>query len=88
MQQQSTGEPDQLLLDGRKRLSMTGVEAVLNFSDQSIKLSVNGNNVIILGENIKITAFNKANGNLSADGEFAEIKYNPKKAPFFKRIFR
>ena len=42
----------------------------------------------INGENIKITAYNKANGNLNADGNFYEIKYNVKKKPLIKRIFK
>ncbi len=88
MQQTAQTEQDQLVLDGRKRLSMTNVESVEGFSEQSLKLIVKGNRVQILGENIKITVFNKASGNLSAEGDFSEIKYNYKKAPLLKRIFK
>lgn len=88
MQLQSQTEQDQLVLDGRKRLQMTCVEGVEGFTEQSLKLIVKGNRVQILGENIKITAFNKASGNLSAEGDFSEIKYNYKKAPLIKRIFK
>ena len=51
---------DKLCLDGRKKLSMSGVDAVDGFSEQSLKLSVGKNKVTIIGENIKITAFNKS----------------------------
>ena len=79
---------DKLCLDGRKKLSMSGVEAVDGFSEQFLKLSVGKNKVTIIGENIKITAFNKALGTLSADGDFIEIKYGVKKDAFIKRIFK
>ena len=79
---------DKVVLDGRKRLSMTGVASVDGFTDAYLKLSINGSKVLILGENIKITAFNKSTGNLSADGTFNQIKYDVKKEPLFKRIFK
>ena len=88
MQEQNNIESDKLCLEGRKRLSMTGVDTVDGFSEQCLKLSVSGNKVIITGENIRITTFNKTTGNLSADGDFFEIKYGVKKQPFAKRIFK
>ncbi len=86
--QQIVKEMDKLILEGRKSLQMTGVETVDGFSEQSLKLTVGGCKTQILGENIKITSFNKNNGNLSAEGEFFEIKYNYKKKPLIKRIFK
>ena len=88
MQQQNFNVQERLELDSRKHLFLTGVEAVDGFNEQTLKLSVNGSKVCILGNNIKITAFNKANGNLNADGEFYEIKYTHKKEPLVKRIFK
>lgn len=88
MQQQNAVMPDKLILDGRSRLAMTGVEAVDGFSEQFLKLTVSGNKVIIGGENIKITAYNKATGSLNADGNFFEIRYNKNKAPLIKRLFK
>ena len=81
-------ESDKLILEGRKKLSMTAVDAVDGFSENTLKLTVSGNKVIILGENIKIDAFNKATGSLQATGIFNEVKYNAKKQPIFKRIFK
>ena len=81
-------EIDKLTLDGRKLLTMTGVSSVDGFGEQFLSLTVSGNKVKITGENIKISTFNKANGNLTAEGTFNEIKYNYKKAPLVKRIFK
>ena len=81
-------ENDKLTLDGRKKLTMSGVEAVDSFSQTSLKLTVSGKTVLILGENIKIDSYNKMSGSLSATGLFAEIKYGKTKQPFVKRIFK
>ena len=88
MQEQNLVSQERLVLEARKHLSLCGVQTVDGFNEQTLKLTVNGSKVIVVGENIKITAFNKANGNLSADGDFYEIKYSHKKEPIVKRIFK
>lgn len=88
MQEQNFNNQEKLELDARKHLFLSGVETVDGFNEQSLKLTINGNKVQILGNNIKITAFNKANGNLNAEGDFFEIKYLNKKDPLIKRIFK
>ena len=85
---QENVQVDRLILDGRKRLSMTGVDSVEGFSEQCLKLNVGGCKMLINGENIKITAYNKGTGNLSADGVFNSIRYDAKKEPILKRIFK
>ena len=81
-------ENDKLTLDGRKKLNMTGVEMVNSFSETSLKLTVSGKMVLILGENIKIDSYNKSSGSFSATGIFNEIKYSYKKQPILKKIFK
>ncbi|MBE5734754.1 MAG: hypothetical protein E7347_06925 [Clostridiales bacterium] len=88
MQQQTNNDQEKAVLESRKKLSMTNVETVDGFNEQSLRLTVAGNKVTVNGQNIKITAFNKSTGNLTADGIFSEIKYNSKKTPFIKRIFK
>lgn len=81
-------ETDKLTLDARKKLSMTGITNVDGFSETSLKLSLEKTKVLIIGENIKITSYNKNTGSLTAEGLFSEIKYNHKKAPLVKRLFK
>ncbi len=81
-------ELDKLVLEGRKRLMMTGVEAVDGFSEQLVNLTVTGCKVKITGEKLKITNYNKTSKSLSVEGLVNEIKYNAKKIPFFKKIFK
>lgn len=77
-----------LTLDLRKKLTITGVESVDGFSEQTLKLSVNGDKLVVLGNDIKITSFNKSNGNLSAEGDFVELKYQKKKDGILKKVFK
>ena len=81
-------EIEKIIIETRKKLAMTKVETVDGFTEQCLKLTVAGNKVTIFGENIKITAFNKTTGNLTAEGEFQEVKYNYKKTPLIKRLFK
>lgn len=81
-------EQNTLCLENRKSLSLTGVESVDSFSEQCLKLTVSGSRVVVTGENIKIIAFNKESGNLTAEGVINEIKYLGKQVAFLKRIFK
>ena len=74
-------EQDKLILEGRKNFSMTGVQAVDGFSEQCLKLTVSGNKVIVTGENIKITAFNKCISILTN-----KEKIINKYLPFFRKL--
>ena len=90
MEQTQTNQIDvqKLCLDAQKRLNMSGVTAVDSFSENTLKLTVNGNRVIIGGDNIKITSFSKTTGALSADGHFTSIKFDGAKSPMVKRLFK
>ena len=77
-----------LTLQDRKCLSLTCVDSVDSFSEQNIKLQVRGEKVLVSGENIKITSFNKATGLLCADGLFTTIKYLGKSTPLIKKLLK
>lgn len=80
--------PHVVTLDSRRKLTLTGVDSVDGFSEQVLKLSVNGEKLTINGNNVKITSYNKANGNLSAEGDFVEIKYAKSKESIIKKVFK
>ena len=82
-------EQDKLELLGRKRLALSAVDAVDGYSEQSLKITlIGGITVRINGAKIKITSFSKSSGNLTAEGEFSEIRYGGTKTPFIKRLFK
>lgn len=86
--QQNSVIIEKLVLEARRHLTLSGVDSVDGFSEQMLKLTVLGSKVQICGENIKITAYNKASGNLTAEGIFTEIKFMGKKTSFVKRLFK
>ena len=58
------------------------------FSEQFIKLTVNKKRTVITGEGLKITVFNKSTGELVAEGDFFDIKFEGEKTPLIKRLFK
>ena len=85
---QETEGLQKLTLDNQRKLYMSGVESVDAFSERELKLTLNGSRALIGGEGIKISAYDKGNGTLSAEGKFAYIRYDVQKAPFLKRMFK
>ncbi len=81
-------QTEKLVLENRKTLVMTNVSAVDGFNDQTLKLTVSDTKVLVVGEGLKITVFNKGDGNLTVEGIINEIKYSFKKQPVLKRIFK
>ena len=88
MQNNNQTELYKVLLEDGKKLSITGVDSVDGFSEQFLNLTIASKKVKIVGENIKITSYNKVTGAFNAEGAFNEIKFNTKKEPFVKRIFK
>ena len=85
---QSIVEQNTLLLEDRKKLTLSGVEAVNGFSECVINLTVKGESFKASGEKLKIVSFNKSNGNFIAEGEFVELKFGAKRTPLLKKIFK
>ena len=81
-------ENEVLTLENQKRIVLTSVLSVDGFSPENLKLTVNGKKVVITGNNIKITSFNKSSGDFRAEGDFVKISYEGKKVPMLKKIFK
>ena len=79
---------EKLILEGRKKLMVEGVESVDSFSEQVLNLTVKGSRLKITGTGLKISSFNKDTGNFSCEGKVAEMKFSCKKTPFIKKIFK
>ncbi len=86
MEQNNNGF-EKLLLEEEKRLSLTTVSSVDEFSEEQLKLTVKGKRVLIKGQNIKICQFDKGNGNLCAEGNIFQIIFLGEKKPFIKKLF-
>ncbi len=81
-------ENTKFCLENRRRLSLTGVTSVDGFSDKHLNITLAKERLKIIGDNIKITAFNKSSGNLTADGIFSEFKFIGQNKSLIKKIFK
>ena len=80
----------QLVLDNRKKLKMTGVMDVESFSESSVISQTVLGNALVKGRNLKITKLNTDDGELVVEGEIDLIEYTKRKEKkkLFDSIFR
>lgn len=81
-------EEEKLVLEGRRNLNISCVESVDGFSEQILNLTVKGCKLKVLGEGLKIINFNQSSGNFSCEGKVNEMRFNYKKQPLLKKIFK
>ena len=81
-----------LILDGRKRLEVTGVNDVLRFDDAFAELSTDLGTLIVEGEGLRIEVFDTSRGTVTLCGAVRTLDYddgapsadpNPKKRGLF-----
>ncbi len=77
-----------LNLVNRTKLTLTGVERVIATSETRVFLTVSASALKISGSNIQVEKLDVENGVLKLEGMIDEIKYNQKKEPFLKRLFK
>ena len=80
-----------VIIESRKKLNVSGVKDVTSFDDETILLETVLGKITIKGEDMRIVNFNNENGELSAVGKFDAVVYmSDQKATggFLSRIFR
>lgn len=76
-------------IDNFKKVVASAVAEVNAFSDREIKLTLNGGKkLVVQGQNMKITHFQKESGQFIADGEILGLKYLGASQNFFKRLVK
>lgn len=79
---------EKLILEERKRLSVSDVTEVAAFSEKEIKLIARDKSrITVRGDGLKIASFSKDNGAFLCDGIITEIKFGNKK-DFFGKLFK
>lgn len=69
-----------VVLEDRKRLTLSGVIEVISFDEQKIDLTTNLGNLTIKGEELKMNKLDVQNGDVIIAGNIASIVYNGKVA--------
>ncbi len=80
----------QLTLDGREKLTVSGVEDVERFDENMIVMSTAAGTLVVSGENLHIGKLTLDGGELHVDGQIDAISYEDQhygKGRLFGRLF-
>lgn len=88
---QSVSLPQNVILEDRKRLSVSGVSDVDNFDERSVTVYTTLGELSVRGAQLHITSLNIETGELSLEGQVDALLYaldRPQSGGFFSRMFR
>lgn len=80
-----------VIIEGRKKLSISGVRDVISFDDETILLDTTLGKMTVKGEELHVTNFNTETGDLIAMGSVHAVVYmsdGKSGGGFISRIFR
>lgn len=79
-----------VIMEDRKKLTLTGIKNVVNFDDETIILDTHCGKFVIKGSGLHILNFNTETGDLSAEGRIHALIYTAeeKNSNFFGKLFR
>lgn len=79
-----------LVLEGRKKLSVSGVEEVESFDENTIVMVTALGLLVVRGEDLHIEALSLEGGELKVTGDIDSLSYedNDRQGGFFSRLFR
>ncbi len=88
-----TGVVQNIVLENREKLNITGVLDVLSFDDQIVILETELGLLTIKGENIRINKLSLDSSEVTVDGEIAQLAYSEKdtlekSGGFLNKIFK
>ncbi len=87
-------KPHKLVMERRRKLSLTGVNDVVSFDLKHVLLETNMGMLSIKGSELKVAKVNLDSGELNVDGvidslEYSDVKdYSRKSKSMLKRLFR
>lgn len=80
-----------LIMTARRELSVSGIEEVSGFNDESVTLVTAIGELTVSGGHLHISKFSQETGELLLDGEIDCLRYSEsrkEKGSFFSRLFR
>lgn len=86
-----TGAPHTMVVEDRKRLSVSGVTDVESFDEETVALATELGELLIHGYDLHINRIDVESGDLSLEGEIISLIYTdnqPQTGGFFGRLFR
>lgn len=84
--------PHHVVLEERKNLTVSGVEDVERFDENTIVLSTSKGTLVVTGENLHIEKLSLDGGDLKVDGDIDALAYEDsgggRSGGFFSRLLR
>ncbi len=83
--------PHHIILDGRERLSITGVEDVESFDENAVVMSTSQGVLMIKGTGLRVDRLSLEGGELNIEGTVDSLQYEdtqPAQGGFLSRLFR
>lgn len=82
--------PQNIILEGRKKLKVSGVKDIDSFSETKVVLNTVLGELLIKGEDLHIIMLETETGDFSLSGNVSSLVYNSfsSNANIFRRIFR
>ena len=80
-----------LILEGRKRLNISGVEDVESFDEESVVVYTTKGLLIVNGKELHIEKLSLDGGDLAIEGEVDSLRYeeeSKERGGFFSRMFK
>lgn len=87
----TTATPHHVVMEDRRRLSVSGVEDVERFDENTIVLSTTQGAMTVTGENLHIEKLSLDGGDLKVEGEIESLVYEEDRGSpggFFARLLR
>ncbi len=75
MSENSVKKPHMLTLDNRSVLSVTGVEDVVGFDDQTVNIRLSDSMLVVKGASLHISRLSLDSGEVSVDGRVSSLQY-------------
>ena len=88
---ENIGVYQNVIIESRKKLNISGVKDVTSFDDETILLDTTLGKMTVKGEGLHIVSFNTETGDLMATGQIHAVVYmsdGKSSGGFISRIFR
>ena len=79
-----------IIVEDRKKFTLTGVKEVLSFDENTIDLETSMGRLAVRGENMKLGQFDTEKGDVTGSGEIFALVYTASDSSggFFSRLFK
>ena len=89
MPENTTKRPHILTLDNRRLLTLSGVEDVPGFDEQTISVKLSEATLVVKGTGLHISKLNLESGDVAIDGQIGSLQYlSASSGSLRSRLFR